>query len=81
MFISTFPAGLNASSDHSCSVCVTSSRSFSSSAGQQARRVVDETAKLVWQVSVVFRQEAAHFYTQEVFGEILHDGSCRSERK
>ncbi len=32
-----------------------------SSAGQQARRIVDKTAKLIGQVSVVFWQEAAHF--------------------
>lgn len=47
-----------------------------SSAGQQAGRVVDKTAELIGQVSVVFGQKAAHFYIQEIFCQILHDGSC-----
>lgn len=34
---------------------------FGSSAGQQARRIVDKTAELVGQVSLVFWQKAAHF--------------------
>ena len=49
----------------------------SSSAGQQARRIVDKTAELIRQVFVVFRQEVAHFCIQKIFGQILHDGSCR----
>lgn len=51
----------------------------SSSAGQQARRIVDKTAELVRQVFVVFRQEVAHFCIQKIFGQILHDGSCRPQ--
>lgn len=49
---------------------------FGSSAGQQPRRIVDKAAELVGQVSVVFRKKAAHFHTQQVFGQVLHDGSC-----
>lgn len=42
---------------------------------QQVRRIVDETSELVGQVPVVFGQKAAHFYPQQFFGNILHDGS------
>lgn len=54
-------------------------QTFRSSAGEQAGRVVDETAELVGQVSVVFWEEAAHFDIQELFGHFLHDGACRTE--
>lgn len=48
-----------------------------SSAGRQLRWIVDETPKLIRQVSLVFWQKAAHFYSQEFSGNVLHDGSCR----
>lgn len=60
--------------------CLWSPSSVGSSAGPQARRIVDETAELVGQVPLVFWQKAAHFYIQEVFGEILHDGSCKTQK-
>ena len=53
---------------------------FGPSAGEQAGRIVDEAAELVGQVSLVLRQELAHFYTQQLSGEILHDGPYKTDR-